>query len=34
MLKHPKWAYMECSAKMNWNVKNIFEKVGKMVSES
>jgi hypothetical protein len=34
MLRHPKWGFIECSAKMNWNIKNIFEKVGKMVIES
>lgn len=32
--KHPKWAYSECSAKLNWHVKEMFEKVAKMVRET
>ena len=34
MARHPKWIFLECSAKLNWNINKIFEKVGVMVRES
>ena len=32
--KHPRWGYMECSAKLDWNVKEMFGKVARMVRDS
>ena len=29
--KHPRWRYKECSAKLNWNVSDVFDQVGGMV---
>lgn len=31
--RHKKWQYIECSAKQNVNVRNIFKLVGSMVRE-
>jgi len=31
MARHPKWAFMECSARLDYNVKRIFEKVASMI---
>lgn len=32
--RHPKWNYQECSAKLNWNVKEMFIRVARMVRDS
>ena len=33
MARHPKWVFLECSARLNWNVGKVFEKVGAMVRD-
>jgi GTPase SAR1 family protein len=32
--RHPRWTYLECSAKLNWNVKPIFERLGGLMRET